>query len=132
MKRLNTRKHKYHIKGGGCGCSQSPSLSMISKGGSGYVNPASYNNTSSIPHYSYNTHNNSVVSPDNITSARLLGGKRKRRSFRKNKRRSCRKSRGGNGLYKQFSNYYTSSAGTTSNKLLTDPTNHKHASINLI
>jgi hypothetical protein len=137
MKRMTSRKRQYMNKGGKCPCSQNiPSL--LSKGGNagGFINPASFSDSKSIPHYPYNTQYNSPLSPHNITPARLTGGKRKKRSSSRNRKRSARRSfkkrntRGGSGgLFNQLSSYYTSTAGTSDKQMIQDPTNHKYANI---
>jgi hypothetical protein len=93
------------LKGGECGCNANHIIGPI-KGGSGYVNPATFT-SSSIPinsYYQYNQSHGTTTDPNmtgpggNLSSAHnlenIVSGGKKRRNSKKNKK--SRKMRGGN------------------------------------
>jgi hypothetical protein len=139
MKRRTARKHKHHIKGGDCGCNNNTPNTLFSKGGGsgdGYINPASFSNSSSIPHYPYNDQNNNPLDPARLTPARLVGGKKNSRSSSRRRKRSShrsfkkRKSKGvGGGYYNTFMNYFTSTAGSNNNILIQNTDTHNSGTI---
>ncbi len=69
-RRSNTAKKVKKMRGG-CGC-QGQKGGMLTGGGSGYLNPATYN--PSVPRYDINTHDSDPLNPNAQVASRLTGG----------------------------------------------------------